>query len=623
MPDIKKFKMLSDTEHVLLRPSRYIGSVNPHPIDTETYSIQKNAFKREKLSYIPAFIKVFDEIITNSVDFSKEPEGQHLNTIMVTVSRMTGEISVWDNGGIPVVQHPDYQDIWIPDMIFGHLRSGSNFDDNADSESAGQNGEGASLTNIFSDQFRVQTADGANNYEQLYSANMTQRTDAIIKPFLGRYTRISYIPDYKRFNMQGLDDAAFAMLERRVAEIKACNPRLTVKFNNEEVKFKCFEEYATTMAGPVVADVQKKWEVCLAHSTEGFKHHSFVNSTATYTGGVHVEYVADKIVDRIREHIEKKTKQKIKPSDIRNHFHLFINCTINNPRYDSQTKVNLITEVSSFGNSYTPDPKFIKKIIASPVVQAIIEWAERKQIDDEQGKLDAKGKDSDRMKFADIEKYEPAESDDRSKCTLFVMEGDSAKNTLLSARNPDFHGIYPLKGKPINALEASMREMLQNKEFSELMSILGLRLGHKADVNKLRYRRVAVAADNDLDGFHIFGIKCANFFKHWPELFEQQFFYRLETPLILVECGKQKLEFFDKRGFDVWAATNTEKYSYDYKKGLGSHNTTEFVKYMNDEAYLSRVTMDTPEDVEALNTAFLKDRAHDRKIWLFGENFGK
>lgn len=153
MVNVNKYSKLSEIEHVLHRPGRYIGSINQET--AEKWYIDGDQVLTKSFQFVPAFHKLFDEIISNSADHARTPEGKNLNKVEVTVDSTT--ISVMDNGGIPVVIHPEYNQ-YIPEMIFGELRSGSNFADDADSLSTGQNGEGASLTNIFSKLFIVETA---------------------------------------------------------------------------------------------------------------------------------------------------------------------------------------------------------------------------------------------------------------------------------------------------------------------------------------------------------------------------------------------------------------------------------------------------------------------------------
>ena len=138
-----KYKKLDDISHILARSGMYVGSIKPST--TEKYLIQDSVFKRLGLTYNPAFLKIFDEIVTNSVDESKRPESK-LNQIKITIDN--NKISVWDNGGIPVVKHLEHNE-WIPEMIFSNLKAGSNFDDTESRTTAGLNGVGSVLTNLF------------------------------------------------------------------------------------------------------------------------------------------------------------------------------------------------------------------------------------------------------------------------------------------------------------------------------------------------------------------------------------------------------------------------------------------------------------------------------------------
>ena len=138
----KKYKKLDDIEHVLLRPGRYIGSVHPHT--AETLLLENGKFQKKFITYNPGFLKIFDEIVSNSVD--EHRRNPKLNHIKVTINRTTGEITVRDNGGIPVQMHPDHEQ-YIPELVFSNLKAGSNFNDDDDArETAGTHGEGASLT---------------------------------------------------------------------------------------------------------------------------------------------------------------------------------------------------------------------------------------------------------------------------------------------------------------------------------------------------------------------------------------------------------------------------------------------------------------------------------------------
>lgn len=164
--NLRRYKKLDHISHILKRPDTYIGSI--FPLETSTFIVSLDGeVSWSNLTYSPALLKIFDEVIQNCYDHSKRPEGKHINKIDVTINQITGEITVTDNGGIPVAKHPDLGQ-YIPDMIFGELMSGENYneDEGQEREGAGTNGLGSKLTNIYSTQFKVETADGKNRYEK-------------------------------------------------------------------------------------------------------------------------------------------------------------------------------------------------------------------------------------------------------------------------------------------------------------------------------------------------------------------------------------------------------------------------------------------------------------------------
>jgi DNA topoisomerase-2 len=612
--DVSKFKMLTDIEHVLLRPGRYLGSTTT--VEELTWSIVGGKVEERRLSINPAFNKLFDEIISNSADHAKRPEGKHLNKIEVSVNKIMGTICVKDNGGIPVLKHPD-TGLWIPDMIFGHLRSGSNFDDSEDSTGTGQNGEGSSLVNIFSTFFRVDTGDGKNHYSIVYENNLTVRGKEEITPASGAsFTAITYVPDFTRLGMTGLTDDAVLLIERRCYEIAATNPNIQVSFNGQLIKVRSFKDFAALFNKEVVFQSIDRWNVALIHSVEGFKHSSYVNSTNTYQGGTHIEYVMDKIVEGIREHIEKKTKQKIKPSEIKSQFHLFLDATINNPRYSSQTKENLITVASKYGSQFEVTDKFIKDIIASPIMKRILEWAERRKIFEEAKEAQKEVDEARKATFHHIEKYHGATEKDRSKCVLFVAEGDSALKPLRAAKS-SHHGVFPLRGKPDNVFGQSIKSLTKKKEFQDLLQIMGLDLSGNVDPSVLRYGAgIMVSTDADLDGIHIRGLLTVAFQRFWPQLIEKGLLKFLKTPMIMCRRPGEIHEFFNEEEFKAWEAVQTKKFNFKYIKGLGGHETADMERFMTDPKYTYTVLPLDATDQEMLNMAFDPNRADDRKTFL-------
>jgi len=617
----QKYQKLDEISHVLLRPGRYLGSNVPHTSTTWIVSdVTSLTFSKRETTYIPAFLKIFDEIISNSVDFSKKPEGKHLDTIKVDIDTETGEISVFDNGGIIVVKHKEH-DQYIPEMIF-ELRSGSNFDDSVESTVSGTHGEGSSLTRIFSKTFKVATSDGKNRFEQTHSNNGRDRTEPSVRPSSNNFTKIEFVPDYERFGMKSiLDDDNYLRLVKRVIDVAGCNPTLKVFLNGERVKINSFEDYIKMYVEEFVFDSNDQWRVGVSKSDDGFSHVSFVNGTETSTGGQHVNYISDQIVNKLREYFKKKHKVDVKPSDIKNHLQLFIDSTIVRPKFSSQTKEDMITEIRNFGTSFEVNDKFIAKLVKSSVIQSILDWVNAKEAAAKNAELRKLNKDLEKSNLRKITKFTDASNKtDRKNCMIMICEGLSAANAVLSART-EMIGCYALKGKPINALGATIKDLMDNSEFVELMTVTGLKIGTPVEsLSQLRFGKVVILSDYDVDGHSIAGLLCAMIKKFWPELFSLGAVYRFNTPLVKVEVDKKVLYFYNLKEFNSWIDVNKgKKFVSRYLKGLGSSNAKDFTEYFDNMGKnLVRISVDSKEDLEIVDLVFGKTAgaADRRKEWL-------
>lgn len=629
----QKYKRLTDVEHVLLRPGRYIGSVKPHTARTWIVADSGDKMVHQDLTWNPGFVKLFDEVISNSVDHSKRPEGKHLDTIKVEIDKAAGTISVWDNGGIPVVKHPEYNE-YIPTLVLGYLRSGSNFDDTADTDVTGQNGEGASLTNVFSTKFVVETCDGKSTFKQTFSDNMMKRTDAsIIELDAPGFTCITYTPDYAHLGTT-LEES-YPKLVKRVYDIAGCNPHLKLYLNGRRIRIDSFKDYVKLYTSEFEMDETPDWQVAVTASDDGFKHISFVNSTETAQGGSHIDYVADQIVWELREHFKKKHKVDVKPAEIKQHMRLFINARIIKPRYDSQTKENLITEPKEYKTSYKVSEKLITKLIKSPIIQRVLDWVEAKARAKELEELRAKNKDLNKANPKRILKLEDANLAGKKpeQCYLFIAEGDSAAKAVISGRDPSTMGALALRGKPQNANSVTIKKLLGldsekkvETEFFNIMAAMGLQMGVPIkSVKDLRYSHLVITSDADVDGSHIAGLMISNLHKFWPELFTLGVVHRFYTPIIKVWLkGKDKepISFDTQDDYESWLSVtgNPEKVKlFKYYKGLGTSTAEEFEEYLSDlPKHLVKIEVTSKEDGDIINLVFGKeDGSSDRrKVWL-------
>lgn len=614
----KLYKKLNHVEHILLRPDRHVGSTRPRELRTWVFDPSKEAIAYKDVTYHPALLKLFDEIIINSVDFSKTPEGAHLNEINVCINKFMGSITVEDNGGIPVVVHNEYKG-WLPDMLFGELYSSSNYNEHdeelANVDGAGQNGEGASLVNVFSKTFTVTTCDGKNRFTRTWRNNMSSKESlpAEVKPAVGakKGTAVTFIPDFQRFRCASMTDGDYLMLVRRAYEVAACNPSIKVILNGKEVRMNHFRDFSTMFKCEAVEETPD-WKVGIFKADTPV-HHSYVNSVHTGVGGPHVEYVLDKIIEAARPKLKRAYKVDYKPGAIRGVIGLALICNIKTPRFDSQTKENMTTKVSEFGTKWEPSSRFLEKASAC-IVKWMGDYHETLVNKEEEQAVEEAEKEISKIKFHDIPKYDPATSKNRKGCVLFLTEGDSAAKPILAARDTKLHGVFPLRGKILNLIGASKREIAKNKEIQNIIAIMrGLSIKDGVDFDKLRYQEIVIATDADADGIHIRGLICNAFMTLWPDFIRQGRLKYLITPVVVAKKGKDVFEFMEESDFEEHVKLQTKFDSVKYLKGLGSNSPQAFKKYLHEsQKYQKAFVYDQDADA-AIDLAFNPIRADHRK----------
>ena len=360
-----------------------------------------------------------------------------MNKIEITIDPDENSIRVWNNGnGIPVAMHAEHH-MYVPELIFGNLLTGSNFDDEQAKTTGGRNGYGAKLANIFSTEFIVETADSSRGlrFKQVFNNNMTSRREPEISKYTGSdFTCITFKPDLARFKMQFMDDDTVALLCKRAYDIAGTNsgssPRLNVHLNGKKIEVKNFEQYIALFKGLEPASaferINDRWEIGVGVSDGTFQQVSFVNSICTMKGGQHVQYIADQVANRLINVVKKKNKgQEIKASNIKNHLAIYVNALVVNPAFDSQTKENLTTKIAAFGSTCQVSEKIYKAIEKSGIVDNILSWAKFKQ----NAELKKKG-GSKKSKLMGITKLDDANFAGTSKssnCTLILTEGSLIK----------------------------------------------------------------------------------------------------------------------------------------------------------------------------------------------------
>ena len=327
-----------------------------------------------------------------------------------------------------------------------------------------------------------------------------------------------------------------------------------------------------------------------------------------------IEHVLDKIVAHARPRLKRAYKIDYKPSIVKGVIGLVLSCEIPLPRFNGQTKEELTTPVKEFGpHRWEPSKKFL-----DAAAKRIVGWfAEQHQIlsdKQDERETDQTQKELDALKFYQIPKYSRATSKDRSLCSLFLCEGDSAAKPLGAAADKRVHGIYPLRGKIINALKASRKEFRANNEIKSLVSIMGgLSLRGEVHEEKLRYQNVVLAMDADVDGVHIRGLVLLAFMRYWPEFIKQGRLKFLVTPVVLAYRGGQCHEFFTESEYET-AAESVKFTRVKYLKGLGSNRTEDFRRYLQDTTGRYMKTFVFDEQAEAnMNLAFNDKCVAERK----------
>uniref|UniRef100_A0A3Q1HQJ7 DNA topoisomerase 2 n=1 Tax=Acanthochromis polyacanthus TaxID=80966 RepID=A0A3Q1HQJ7_9TELE len=632
------YQKKTQLEHILLRPDSYIGSVEPVTQQMWVYDEDAGLNSRE-VTFVPGLYKIFDEILVNAAD--NKQRDKSMSCIKVNIDVENNVITVWNNGkGIPVVEHK-VEKVYVPALIFGQLLTSSNYDDDEKKVTGGRNGYGAKLCNIFSTKFTVETAckESKRSFKQTWYDNMGRAGDASIKPFDGEeYTCITFKPDLAKFKMSVLDKDTVALMTRRAYDIAGSTKGVRVYFNGKKLPVTGFRSYVDMyvkdkvdeLGGPITViheTVNERWEVCLTMSEKGFQQVSFVNSIATTKGGRHIDYVTDQVVGKLIEVVKKKNKAgvAVKPFQVKNHMWLFVNCLIENPTFDSQTKENMTKQQKSFGSTCPLSDKFFKQATSCGIVESIMNWVKFKA----QSQLNKKCSAVKHTKIKGVPKLDDA-NDAGGKnsigCTLILTEGDSAKTLAVSGLGVvgrDRYGVFPLRGKMLNVREASHKQIMENAEINNIIKILGLQYkknySDPESLKSLRYGKIMIMTDQDQDGSHIKGL-LINFIHHnWPSLLRHNFLEEFITPIIKVSFKKTQLSFYSIPEFNAWKESqpNHKSWKIKYYKGLGTSTSQEAKEYFSDmQRHRIPFKYSGPQDDEAITLAFSKKKVDERKEWL-------
>jgi len=647
----KQYQRKTDRQHILDNPDTYIGSVENIESDMWIYDESQNRIHQKTIEYIPGLYKLFDEGIVNARDHvirmiqSKMIEKQFVTYIKIGITD-DGTITLTNDGnGIDVAKHPEF-DIWIPELIFGHLRTSTNYNKDEKKIVGGKNGFGFKLVLIWSTKGKIETVDHIRGlkYVQEFSDNLSVIKPPVItsaratKP----YTTVSFKPDYARLGIRGLSPDMIALLRKRVMDIAAVTDhsikKIKISYNDTVVPVKNFQHYIDLYVGEkseskrVYEQPDERWEYAVALSpTHEFTQVSFVNGICTFKGGKHVEYITNQLTRKLCDYIEKKKKIKVNPASIKEQLILFLRCDIENPAFDSQTKDYMNTPFAKFGSACTVSDAFVEKVAKMGVMDVACSLTEAKE--NKQAKKTDGSKTKSIRGIANFIDANLSGTADSKNCILILCEGLSALSGIVSGLSSDDRntiGIYPLKGKLLNVRGQQVKKINENKEITDIKKILGLETGKMyaslTDVHRsLRYGKIMIMTDQDLDGSHIKGL-CINLFhSEWASLTKiPGFISFMNTPILRAKKGQQTVLFYNEGEYFSWKESfglqGPTGWTIKYFKGLGTSTSAEFKEYFAnkkivDFAYNGKLSDDTIDKI------FNKDRADDRKTWL--ENYDK
>ena len=635
----KTYQKKTDKQHVLDNPDTYTGSMELSDYNCHIWDDETKHIREKEISMIPGLYKLYDEIIVNCRDHHVRQaqaiaSGKEVNSVTnIEISVNDGFVTMVNDGdGIDIVKHPEY-DIWIPEMIFAHLRTSTNYDKTQKKIVGGKNGFGSKITFIWSSEGLIETVDAKRKlkYVQKFKNNL----DIIEKPTITKYTRkpytkLSFKPDFERLKLHGFSDDMLALFHRRAYDIAAVtDKKVKVHFNGNLLPVKNFQQYVDLYIGTksdtprIYEEANERWEyaVCITPKDE-FAQVSFVNGIFTSKGGKHVDYILGQLTRKLVAFIKKKKKVDVKAGTIKEQLMLFVRCDVENPSFDSQTKDHLNTDIKKFGSSCEISDKFVEKVAKMGVMDAACALTEVKETKAVKKNDGTKSKNIRGLpKLVDANFAGTAKSSD---CTLILCEGDSAKAGIMSGlekKDRDIIGVYPLKGKLFNVRGENQKRIAENKEITDIKHIMGLEVGKEYTEEivkkKLRYGKILFMTDQDLDGSHIKGLGINLFDAEWKTLMNiPGFIGFMNTPILKAKKGKTELQFYNEGEYETWKDnTDTSGWNIKYYKGLGTSTSAEFKEYFAKKKLVSFES--TGEDShDAVDKVFNKKRAADRKEWL-------
>ncbi|WP_039928251.1 DNA topoisomerase (ATP-hydrolyzing) subunit B [Leptospira yanagawae] len=568
-----KIKILEGLEAVRKRPGMYIGTQDESGLHKMVY-----------------------EVVDNSVD---EAMAGHCSEIDVRILP-ENIIEVRDNGrGIPTGIHPDKGKSTI-EVVLTILHAGGKFENDAYKVSGGLHGVGVSVVNALSTYLEVEVHQDGKLHYQKYQAGVPMEDVKIIGETTHRGTVVRFKPDHTIFTTI---DFSFDTLSARFREIAFLNKGLLIRIEDQrkeeiakhEFKFDggivSFVEYITESKHPLhkvlhfVGEKENVWaEIALQYcDTYSENIFCFTNAINNNLGGTHLEGFRTALTRTLNDHLKKdqtlfkKQPNGLQGDDIKEGICAVISIKIPQPQFNSQTKEKLVNaEVKGLMQTITGEglnryfeenPAVIKKILEKCILASKAREAARRARDLTRRKtvLEGGGLPG---KLADCSEKDP------EHCELFLVEGDSAGGSAKQGRDRNTQAILPLKGKILNVEKARLDKILSNEEIRTLITVMGTGIGDdEFNVDKLRYRKIIIMTDADVDGSHIHTLLLTFFFRYMKPVIERGSLYVAQPPLYLLKFGKEAVYVYSDREKDeILKSRPNDKVVIQRYKGLGEMN---------------------------------------------------
>ena len=625
------YKVLSDEEHVLQRPNMYLGDIT-NRLYSDIWALENNKIVMKNIEYSEGPIRLFIEAMSNAMDniWRSKEEGIVCEYIKIEVK--DGYISVKNDGkAIPIKKHKTITDKYIPEIIFGMLRSSSNYDDTEERRTSGLNGAGIKLCNIFSSEFSIELNNPeSKKYKQVWTKNMSKKDNPVLsKPAKKPYTLVKFKPELSRFGMTEFTPELLSVLEKTILDytLIASYNKVKVYYNDKLQNIKSILDYAKLyFKEPNEEFLELESPGCKAIVTPfiGVTNISFVNGQSTAEGGVHViayqEALFRPIVEKINgKKVENSIAPKINIGHVKNHLTIFLTAELVNPTFKSQNKTYL---TNPSPKDIEIKDKYIKTLMGWNFITKIKEGLKEKEY--------AVLKDIGKTKKGEIVRLEGlidanlAGKKESSKCILCITEGLSARGYVIGGmkygldgvKGNDYIGAMAIRGKILNVRKATIDEIHNNQEIKAILKALGIEPGVdytiEKNYKKLRYGKLYVIGDADKDGSHIVALVYNVIHKLVPSLLKLNFFHFMRTPIVKIKKPKKSF-LFQWESEKFLKENKVTPKNIKYYKGLGTISESE---YKDDFGrYPTHILHDKKGD-SMLDNIFGDNNETFRKNWI-------